>query len=133
MGDSVKFRCPHDGGTCHHACANRIGPTDCDRKRHNMSLTSPWPGFPVDGIAPVWEWPCPVRSYRNHTCALPAGHDGLHSTDALHPNRGAMWGHDPLELSVADEQIMAAGRQRYIPRGAKLPEQVTYCDEESGG
>lgn len=44
----AKQRCPHDGGTCHHACA-----AACFRKATCEPLTLPWPGFPVSGDAPV--------------------------------------------------------------------------------
>lgn len=57
----MRYRCPHDGGACHHGCAERIGPTDCDRKRHNMRLTTPWDGFPVEGNQPVL---CPIPDER---------------------------------------------------------------------
>jgi len=41
-------RCPHDGGYCHHLCA-----TECWRKDNCGALTTPWPGFPKPGNAPI--------------------------------------------------------------------------------
>lgn len=51
MSDDVKQRCPHDGGACHHKCEGR-----CYRYASGMALSSPWPGFPSGGTAPI-----PVR------------------------------------------------------------------------
>lgn len=50
------MRCPHDGGACHHHCAEDKfsdgSPREvipCMRKESGMSLSQPWPGFPVKG------------------------------------------------------------------------------------
>jgi hypothetical protein len=47
------MRCPHDGGTCHHRCSVHRKDGTCTRKAHGESLTTPWPGFPVEQDTPV--------------------------------------------------------------------------------
>jgi hypothetical protein len=49
------MRCPHDGGACHHHCAEDTfsdgSPREvipCLRKTSGAALSEPWPGFPVD-------------------------------------------------------------------------------------
>jgi hypothetical protein len=46
----TRQRCPHDGGRCHHRCTGT-----CSRKAMGASLTTPWPGYPKPGNAPVKE------------------------------------------------------------------------------
>lgn len=71
----MRLRCPHDGATCHHECNQETRSQDeritramigdgtrtgaCMRRVNGMSLSSPWPGFPVDGDAPIPEGPVP--------------------------------------------------------------------------
>lgn len=42
-----KYRCPHDGGTCHHNCADEV--KICVREEQSMSLTTPHEGYPLPG------------------------------------------------------------------------------------
>jgi hypothetical protein len=44
--ESEKKRCPHDGGACHHSC---VSDEDCFREQGLMSLTEPYPGYPLPG------------------------------------------------------------------------------------
>lgn len=59
----VGQRCPHDGGACHHTCANV-----CWRSLRGYSLTTPWPGFPVGGHEPIQ--PDDVRLFDGRPGAL---------------------------------------------------------------
>lgn len=38
--------CPHDGGTCHHACTAE---PECLRWRTGASFSAPFPGYPLPG------------------------------------------------------------------------------------
>lgn len=78
-------RCPHDGGTCHHAhlCEDR-----CFREGGGMRLTTPWAGYPLpghEGDAANGERPkrCPhvvgLAIGPSPRCQLPKGHAGEHS------------------------------------------------------
>ncbi len=39
-------RCPHDGGFCHHDCAELV----CMRWQTGMALSSPHNGYPLPGF-----------------------------------------------------------------------------------
>ena len=43
---TVPYRCPHDGGTCHHGCETD---SDCFREDGGMALTEPYEGYPLPG------------------------------------------------------------------------------------
>lgn len=43
--DEGQRRCPHDGGFCHHDCAEG----ECFREAGGMSLSTPYPGYPLPG------------------------------------------------------------------------------------
>lgn len=103
----AEYRCPHDGGFCHHGCARRLGPTDCDRKRHGMSLTTPWKGFPVAGNQPVLGMSAKeavrlLGQAKQHMTNIPDGHTPWPETVQVVPAGEAEKDSDGLPLGYAE-------------------------------